>query len=691
MVAVSLVSAVVSAVLIYRYATYRREVILATRIEIRKITATAASHIDSILQQTMAEADGLTSDISLGLLSNRQILARLKQLAKGSPYHYGAAIAYRPYGYDPQRRLYAPYYNKKEGMEELVFTMVDYDYDYTQPEYEWYTLPMKEGNRWSDPYWCPSGKAHMVTYSSVFYEPGAQPGKHYPLGIVVIDISMDRLKKIIEDLDLGPSGFGTLVSEKGIFLHHPEREYVAARKRITDLARDEACPVHASSAEMAARGEEGILEHLSTDTRMPAWLVVAPIPTSGWSLQNNFLKRDIQIEVDTIRHWLIWIVSTILIGFLSSAAATYTKVMGSPGREWAVTAMGALCIAVGIGSIWDIALTYNPVDKIHGVKIFEKIALKNVVAGYVNRSLEKHMKPPIVVPTGVYIESVKFAGPNDLLLSGYIWQKYNERLPPKVEKQPMISSATDVKIQEMGSFLTGGNEVIIFSFEAEVRQKLSHGRYPLEQDRIELCLRPRDIGRNILLVPDLDAYAIKSASLLPGLDTDSFIPGWKLKNAYFELRKRELNTDFGLGNSVFKDRYPALYYNVGIQRIFVDAFISNLTPLIFVAIMLFYMLLLSNVIDGSHIISICVAMFFVIVFSHIDIRSKISAQEIFYLEYFFFLTYGSILYVAFNAGGSILKYEIPFCSYKSRRPSLLFWPVFLGIIFVVTMVVFLGN
>jgi len=89
------------------------------------------------------------------------------------------------------------------------------------------------------------------------------------------------------------------------------------------------------------------------------------------------------------------------------------------------------------------------------------------------------------------------------------------------------------------------------------------------------------------------------------------------------------------------------------------------------------------------IISICVAMFFVIVFSHIDIRGKISAQEIFYLEYFFFLTYASILYVVFNAGGAILKFEIPFCNYKSRGPRLLFWPVFLGTVFLVTMTVFL--
>jgi len=53
-----------------------------------------------------------------------------------------------------------------------------------------------------------------------------------PLGLLVIDISMDHVKKIIDGIDLGPSGFGTLISKKGIYLHHPDMEYVVTRKKI---------------------------------------------------------------------------------------------------------------------------------------------------------------------------------------------------------------------------------------------------------------------------------------------------------------------------------------------------------------------------------------------------------------------------------------------------------------------------
>jgi len=100
------------------------------------------------------------------------------------------------------------------------------------------------------------------------------------------------------------------------------------------------------------------------------------------------------------------------------------------------------------------------------------------------------------------------------------------------------------------------------------------------------------------------------------------------------------------------------------------------------------MLFLMEKIDTAKVFNICIAMFFVIVFSHIDIRSKISAQEIFYLEYFFFITYGLILYVALNAIGWLLQTESWFYHYKSNSYTLLYWPILLGFTFIVTVFTF---
>jgi hypothetical protein len=441
-------------------------------------------------------------------------------------------------------------------------------------------------------------------------------------------------------------------------------------------------------AEMAAKGEGGILDHISTTTKQSAWLVFAPVPLAGWSLQNTFLKMDIEIDVDTLRRQLIWIVFVVLAFLLVSVACVYSIIARSERSIWIMTGVSSLLIACGIGSIWFIALTYNPVDKIEGVRISDKATLQNIMSDYMNRSEEYHLEAPIYVPTGVFIDSIKFTGPSDVLLSGYIWQKYAKDFPDSIRKEFMISKATKVSINEVDRSFHNGKEIIRFHFEAEIRQRLTHKTYPLEQERIGLRIIHKDLDHNIVLTPDLDAYAVRSASHLPGLDKGTFISGWKLMNAYYELRQRDLNTNFGIAQTVEKENFPVLYYNIGIQRNFIDAFISNLTPLIIVSVMLFFLLLLTDRIDTARVFSLCVAMFFVIVFSHLDIRSKISAQGIFYLEFFYFLTYGSILYVALNAIGSLFESNVWLFLNKSRISQLLFWPIMLALILAVTMTTF---
>jgi hypothetical protein len=210
----------------------------------------------------------------------------------------------------------------------------------------------------------------------------------------------------------------------------------------------------------------------------------------------------------------------------------------------------------------------------------------------------------------------------------------------------------------------------------------------LEEELIELQLIHKELDHNIVLIPDLDAYKVRSASQLPGLDKAAFISGWNLMNSYYELRQSDLNTNFGVNKAVGKDDFPVLFFDTEIQRNFIDAFISNLTPLIIVSVMLFFMLYLMDKIDTAKVFNICIAMFFVIVFSHIDIRGKISAQEIFYLEYFFFITYGLILYVALNSIGWILQTNTWYYRYESNIYKLLYWPVLLILTFAVTVVTF---
>jgi hypothetical protein len=690
LLALTLLSFLAATWVIWQHIQFRQVAFTKTKTELQGLTIKATQDIEAIFRKAMGKVDFIARNLSSGHLDQSGMLQQIQLLVAEDPNYYGSSITFRPYGFDNAKRLYAPYFHRIIGdSSKLELAQIEESYDYTEPDYDWFVRPMKEGRScWGEPYWDPVGGTYMITYSSVFYDPDSNSGNKTPLGVVTLDISMDYIKEIIEDIDLGASGFGALVSSKGVYLYHPNTEYVVAQKTITEVALEKNDKDRLMMAEKAAKGESGFIDHLSTTTNQKAWLVFEPVPLTGWSLQNTFLKDDLIVDVDTFRHHLIWILVCLLAFFLLLLGFISTLNLGYRINRLLLIFSGSILTVLAVGGIWGIALTYNPADKIKGIRISDKATLNKTTEEYKSRSEKFHFEPPIFVPTGVYIDAVKFSGPSDVFLSGYVWQKYSTDFPKDLEKEFMISKATNVSIEKLHSSIQNGIETIQFRFEAEIRQKLTHKTYPLEEELIELQLIHKELDHNIVLTPDLDAYKVRSASLLPGLDKAAFISGWNLINSYYEIRQSDLNTNFGVNKTVGKDDFPVLFFDIEIQRNFVDAFISNLTPLIIVSVMLFFMLFLMDKIDTAKVFNICIAMFFVIVFSHIDIREKISAQEIFYLEYFFFITYGLILYVALNAIGWILQTNTWYYRYQSNIYSVLYWPLLLGLTFVVTVITF---
>jgi hypothetical protein len=685
----SVLSFVAASLAIWQHIRYQQETFAKTKTELQSLTLKATKDIESIFKQAMAKVDTIANKLTSGRIQKSEIQEQIRNIILQNPNYYGSTICYRPYGYDPSKRLFAPYYHRiNSESDKLEFLKLEDQYDYTKPEYDWFVRPMNSGSSWGEPYWDPAGKTYMITYSSVFYDYDSGTDRKLPLGVVTLDISMDYIKKIIEDIDLGASGFGALVSSKGVYLYHPNSEYVVSQKTVAQVALEKNDKDRLVMAEMASKGLGGFLDHVSTTTHQKAWLVFEPVHLTGWSLQNTFLKNDIHIDVDSYRHQQIRIVCAVLAFLLLIIGCIYTLKSDSKLNRRLLILTGSLFIFIAIGSIWKIALKYNPADKIIGVRISDKATLQQKLNEYKTRSDSFHLEAPHFVPTGVYIDAIKFSGPSDVFLSGYVWQKYSDNFPEDLKKEFMISKATNISIEKLNSLKQNGVETIQFHFEAEIRQKLTHKTYPLEEELIEFQIIHKELDHNIVLTPDLDAYKVRSASQLPGLDKSVFISGWNLLNSYYELRRNDLNTNFGVTRTVSKDDFPVLYYNIEIQRNFIDAFISNLTPLIIVSVMLFFMLFLMDKIDTAKVFNICIAMFFVIVFSHIDIRGKISAQEIFYLEYFFFITYGLILYVALNAIGWLLQINSWYYRCNSHIYAVLYWPVLLGLTFVITLFTF---
>jgi hypothetical protein len=646
----------------------------------------------------MSRAESIAEEISTGNLKRKEIFIKLERTIKQNPAFYGGSITFKPYAYRPDRRLYSAYYTKEDGV--FKYLQLDKIYDYTQPEYKWYSLAMKKGSRWCEPYFCSAGETLMSTYSAPFYkvEAGSKIIEEGPIGVITIDISLDYIREIIHSLDLGPSGFGALLSKKGHYLYHPNNEFVLTGKTIRELGEELNDKDRISLSDKILKGESGIIDHVSSTTGLSSWLIYESIPTNGWSLNNTFIKDDIQMNVDLLRRQQIRICIFLILFLLSLSFILLGHYKSGEKKLWLFSALTAFFLLIGIGYIWNLALTYCKDNTEDTIRITDQATLNSFMHKYADECVEKHIHSPVYIPTGIFLESVRFANACDIDISGYIWQKYNTNTHRHLIRELLISGAQDVEFTEIYHCKKEYEEIRRWFFQARLTQHFDNSEYPLNQETISVHLLHKDLNHNIVLIPDLAAYRLTNPAFLPGLDKNLLIPGWKLKRSFFNLRQITYDTDFGMDESILMENFPTLSFSVVIRRNFLDSFISSLTPLIVVALLLFSIFFISTrdkekkkllgVSTGSTL-GFCAGLFFVVVFGHIGIRKEITAQEVFYLEYFYLVMYLVLLWISVNSILLILSNKIFFIQYKDNLISkLLYWPVLLVLLFEITVIFF---
>lgn len=135
-----------------------------------------------------------------------------------------------------------------------------------------------------------------------------------------------------------------------------------------------------------------------------------------------------------------------------------------------------------------------------------------------------------------------------------------------------------------------------------------------------------------------------------------------------------------------------------LRRNLLDAFISNLGPILISLILLFALQMVSTSDEklaafmqttSGRLVNICVGMFFVIIFAHVNVRRGLAAEEIFYLEYFYFATYVMILWVAINSIVFVKMKHLRWLQHEENLiPKLLFWPAVAGILLAASVATF---
>lgn len=403
---------------------------------------------------------------------------------------------------------------------------------------------------------------------------------------------------------------------------------------------------------------------------------------------------------------MIWIAITSIVALSLLSLLTSRLLSAGTRALWlGGSAATALFLLAGVVAVCTLILRM-PSDHEHlGTRVTGSASAAKFLEVSAQKQQRQHIdaERPIYIPTGVFVQSIEFTTANNVILTGYVWQKYAHSDPENISRGFVLPEAESAEISEAYSRPHEDGTVIGWHFRATLRQIFDYSAFPLDTQNVWIRIWHQDFDRNVILTPDFPSYDYTNPVDLPRLEEDNFVlPGWNVVETFFSFRENSHNANFGIEDYVGQLDFPELYFNIALARRFVDPFISHIVPSIAIVIMLFAVLIYGTKskeeaaklgFDASTVLSISAAFFFTVLIGHVNLRSGLASERVAYLEYFYLIMYLAILSVAINSllftsqRESVILRRVIY-SKDNLWPKLFYWPMIMGLLFVITVFVF---
>lgn len=658
-------------------------------------TRRIAAEIDASLRRAMPLAEGLAATIGKGGLDDGGLRNEIERVMVENSTLFGVGVAFEPFAFDPGLRLYAPYLAKRDGQPRWL--AVDDFYDYTDPYYAWYSASVKQAAHWNEPYFGEASGTYLLEYVAPIRK---EPGNESAIGLVYVNYAREFLQQQIDSLQLGRTGYAVVVSREGRLIAYPDREEVANGATIFQIAEKHGRRPLNEAARAALAGRGGMVRYRSEITGGDAWLHYAPIPAAGWAVLTVFNRQDAvensdRLYDDVIHILLAWSAAFVLL----MTAYLFGRARRSMRTYVIASTAATVVFACGILGVWYLALQGSEFREAwQTAPVTNHAYLRELANAHTKAALRKHRAVPVSVPTGVFVHSMEFSSANNVIVTGYVWQRYEDEYHKDLSRGVVFPEAESIEMEESYRRKEGGAETIGWEFKVTLRQSFDYSKFPFDRQSVWIRLWHKDFDRHVVLVPDLGSYDRTTPEWLPGVEKDLVLPGWMLTRSYFDYRYNGYNTNFGIDRYGGQHSFPELYFNVDMKRNFIDPFISRIAPVVVVLLMLFAILVTISKdaerrdllgFNAAGIVASCSALFFVVLVAHIDLRSSLSATEIIYLEHFYFVSYLALLLVTVNSILFTWGTPLKFVHYRDNLiPKLLFWPGVSAVLFIPTVITF---
>ncbi len=676
------------------YTLEQKETFDNAKQQAQRETARVALEIDRRLYVAKTSAISVANNLSSGKLSDRKLLERLKLELEENADFLDVGVAYKPFAYRSDVRLYAPYYARINNEIELYETKVNY----TKPKSSWYHNTLNKGPNWGEPYFWSDTSLNsdpVVGFFTPFYNPDTKDKS--PRGIIYTEYSLTRIIEIMQSLNLGRTGYGFILSETGTYLYHPNEEYFKAQLNVFDITyqhQDE------ELRELIVKALKGIpVEANLTDTvtGQNSWLFLRKTNLNGWLVGIVFIQDEIIPDSSVTRRKLTALSIAYLLSAVFLSIILFRAYMGGVKRISLVSFIISILFVINIGFLWNLVLrsrTYTATRNL----LLSDTGVRQLLAPQIRISKELNQEPPLTIPTGVFIQSFDFTSPKDVFVTGYIWQKYKDGVHDDLSRGIILADAiedSDYELREDYRYKKDGIEVIGWYFAYTLRMSFNFDYYPFDDKDVKIRIWHQDfnnaeLNRRVILTPDFQSYTVINPRTAPGVDQAIVLGEWFLRDSFFEYIFQTYNTNFGLIDTVPKTNFPELEFTFILQRSFLGLFISKLGPMIVVLTLLFSVLLVSNIEETMEVLASCAGFVFIVILDQVTVREQIITKGVVYLEYFYFVVYLYIFLVAVNFILWSLNPNLPLFKYKHNFIfKALYWPTMLKVLLIITILVFI--
>ena len=693
--ALAFIAFIITTVLFVELSKYKASQKEAFFLHSQETTQVITSELEGFLKGVQSKADAMGATFGTREYSKEEVEDIIRETSLANPEINGVTVCYEPYAFDPEKRLFCPYYDKVTS--EFIYFEDSYDYTVIEKKTEWYTGLINDGAKWVKPYYGTAVQDWFIDYGVPFYwQTGERKGQIR--GIIDFSIASEDFKDFVHKVSIGKTGFEFLVTSDGDFVTHPISQYVG-NENLSLLIEEETQPKLKAAYIAMLDGESGYTEFYDADLEKNGIFQYQTLKIADYRIGIKFYTDNLVGAPDqTSRRIMnIALVFSIFLVLLIAMIFGRDRIDRKEIEQLSVISTALLVgLIVLIGGLQH--------SKTQGFKADESAPIINSSGlGAFIQNVERQadlvkLPSPVAVPTGLYIENLEFTDSYNVNVGGQVWVKY----PPEFAedenfdfriKFPQTSPFAEASLLEevhrkIVPALEGepGYLHIIWDFRVTLRLNFEYGDFPFDKRHLDIQLNPASIDNNILLVPDLTSYTNTSPTRLPGVSDSIELSGNEITKSYFHFAIQDYATDFGFGSKTNFQKKPTLHFNINLNRKLLNPFISYLVPTFVVLSMIYILILACEKTEARQgIIESMAAFFFVLIFSHIDLRKDVVTPDLIYIEYFYFATYMMIILSTANLIAYTKSQTSLFDFNDNQIYRTIYFPIFLSVMLGISL------